>query len=70
MSVQEIQSQISRLTSEEKLEIEAFLRAQRLARSSEFKQSLKAAHERIDAGSFVTLAELKALLSKRRKATS
>jgi hypothetical protein len=68
MSVQEIQSQVSKLSREEQLQVEAFLKAQRLAQSSEHKTKVAAAHRRMDAGHFVTMDELKALLAKQRLA--
>jgi hypothetical protein len=68
MSVQEIQSQISRLSREEQFQMEAFLKAQRLAQSPERKTKVAAAHRRMDTGHYVTMDELKALLAKPRRA--
>ena len=69
MSVEEIQSQISKMTREEQLQVEAFLKAQRLAQSPEYRQRVTEAHRRMDAGHYVTLEELKALLAKPRPTT-
>lgn len=66
MSVQEPQQQINKLSPEERREIAAFLKAQRLIESSEFKAKIERAHREMDEGHFVTLDELKALLKKSR----
>lgn len=68
MSVQEIQSQISRLSREEQLQVEAFLKAQRLAQSPEHKTKITEANRRMEAGHYVTMDELKTLLAKQRLA--
>jgi hypothetical protein len=68
MSVQEIQSQISRLSREEQLQVEAFLKAQRLAQSPEHKAKITGANRRMEAGHYVTMDELKTLLAKQRPA--
>lgn len=68
MSVREIQSELSKLTRDEQLEVAAFLKAQRLAESKEYHSKVAGAHRSIEAGHFVTLEELKALLAKRRTA--
>jgi hypothetical protein len=62
MSVQEIQSQISRLSAEEQLQVEAFLKTRRLANSSEFRARVDAAHRRMDAGESVSADQLRAML--------
>ena len=62
MSVQEIQSQISRLSAEEQLQVEAFLKTRRLANSSEFRVRVDAAHRRMDAGESVSANQLRAML--------
>ncbi len=64
MSVQEIQSQIAKLSAEEQLQVEAFLKTRRLANSKEFRAKIEAAHRRMDAGEAVTAAQLRALLKK------
>ena len=69
MSVQQIK-QIDRLTVEEQLQVESFLKAKRVAEKAEFQQRVEAAHRRIDAGEVVSSAQLRALLAKQQRAAS
>ena len=64
MSVQEIQSQIDKLSAEEQLQVEAFLKTRRLANSTAFRAKVEAAHGRMDAGEAVTAAQLRAMLKQ------
>lgn len=62
MSVQEIQSQVMRLSAEEQLQVKAFLKTRRLANSAEFSARVDAAHRRMDAGESVSANQLRAML--------
>jgi hypothetical protein len=64
MSVQEIQSQIAKLSAEEQFQLEAFLKTRRLANSIAFREKIEAAHSRMDAGNAVTATELRAMLKQ------
>ena len=64
MSVQEIQSQIAKLSAEEQLQVEAFLKTRRLTNSTAFRAKIEAAHCRMDAGEAVTAMQLRAMLKQ------
>ena len=64
MSVQEIQSVIAKLSAEEQLQLEAFLKTRRLANSAAFRERIEAAHRRMDEGEAVTAAQLRAMLKQ------
>lgn len=68
--MQEIKHQIDRLTVEEQLQIESFLKAKRVTEKVEFQQRVEAAHRRIDSGEIVSSAQLRALLAKQQRAAS
>ena len=61
MSVQEMKHQLERLSSDERSELESFLRAKRVAERPGFRDKVAAAQQRMDAGEAVTAAQLRAL---------
>ena len=63
MSVQEIQSQLTKLTPEEQAGIARFLDSLREIHSPEFARELAARHREMDAGRKVSEAELARILA-------
>jgi hypothetical protein len=63
MSVQEIQSQLVRLTPEEQASVARFLASLRETHAPAFARELDARHREMDAGRKVTEAELARLLA-------
>ncbi len=53
--------QLERLSSDERSELESFLRAKRVAERPGFRDKVAAAQQRMDAGEAVTAAQLRAL---------
>jgi hypothetical protein len=62
MSVQEIKSEIARLSPSERSELESFLRAKRVAEQPGFREKVDAAQRRMDAGEAVNAVQLRAML--------
>jgi hypothetical protein len=63
MSVQEIQSQLTKLTPEEQANVARFLETLREAHSPAFVRELSERHREMDAGRKITEAELARLLA-------
>lgn len=70
MSVQEIKLQIERLSVDELLQLESFLKARRVAETPGFRARIEQAHARMDRDEAVSAAELRALLAKQHPAAS
>jgi len=68
MSVAEIKQQIEHLSSDEREEIELFLRAKRLSDSPEYRARVARAHQQIDAGRCLNLDHLKEQIEKNQAA--
>jgi hypothetical protein len=62
MSVQEVKSQLERMSPLERSELEAFLRAKRVADRPGFVDRVAEARRRMDAGDAVSAVELRAML--------
>jgi hypothetical protein len=62
MNVWEIKCLIERLTPGEMAEVESFLKALRRARDPAFQKKVAEAHRRMDAGRYVTAAQLRVML--------
>jgi cytochrome c len=62
MSVQEIQSQLTKLTPQEQADIARFLETIRQTHSPEFARDLAQGHREMDAGRKISEAELAQLL--------
>ena len=65
MSVQEIQSQLTKLTPQEQAEVARFLDAIRQTHTPEFARELAEGHREMDAGRKISEAELARRLSTR-----
>lgn len=65
MSVQEIQSQLAKLSPQEQADVARFLEAIRQTHTTEFAHELAEAHREMDAGRKVSEAELTRLLAAR-----
>ena len=63
MSVQEIQSQLTKLTPQELAEVVRFLDTLRQTQSPEFKRELAERHREMDAGRKISEAELARILA-------
>jgi hypothetical protein len=68
MSVAEVKEQIEQLSPAEREELALFIRAKQLIESPEYRERIDHAHREIDAGQFVTLAQLKELIAKNQAA--
>ncbi|MFA6287281.1 MAG: hypothetical protein WC661_07815 [Opitutaceae bacterium] len=66
MSVQEIQSQLTKLTPQEQADIAKFLETIRQTHTPEFARDLAQGHREMDAGRKISEAELAQLLSAHR----
>jgi hypothetical protein len=64
----EVKEQLQRLSPTEREEVALFLRALRLSESSEYRERVMRAERDIDAGRFVTLAQLRELIEKNQAA--
>lgn len=62
MSVQEMKTQLERMSPADRSELESFLRAKRVADRPGFSERIAAAQQRMDAGQAVTAGELRTLL--------
>lgn len=68
MSVAEVKEQIERLSPADREELVQFLRARLLIDSPEYRERVMRAEREIDAGQYVTLAQLKELVAKNQAA--
>lgn len=66
MSVQEIQSQLTKLTPQEQADIARFLEVIRQTHSPEFARDLAQGHREMDAGRKISETELAQLLAAHR----
>lgn len=67
MSVQEIQTQIAKLSREEQFQLEAFMKALRLQHSAQFQAELARAATEIESGNKVTADELERRILQNRQ---
>ncbi|MBI5771591.1 MAG: hypothetical protein HZA93_27705 [Verrucomicrobia bacterium] len=68
MSVAEVKEQITRMSPVDREELWQFMRAQQLMVSPEYRARVEQAHREIDAGKYVTLEQLKELITKNQAA--
>ena len=68
MSVQDIKEQISQLTIDEQLQVEAFLKAKLVTSRTGYRNRVDAAHHRMDAGDSISSDQLRALLGRQQPA--
>ena len=68
MSFAEVKVQVEHLTPGEREELAALLRAKQLIDSPAYRERIARAHREIDAGHYVTLNQLKELISKNQAA--
>ena len=68
MSVQEIKEQIHRLSTEEQMQLEAFLKSKRVTENAGFQKRVAAAHQRMDAGEHISSSQLRSLLAQQQPA--
>ena len=66
MSVQEIQSQLTKLTPQEQADIARFLESIRQTHTPEFARQLAEGHREMDAGRKISEADLARLLAAHR----
>ena len=64
MSFAEVKEQVERLTPTEREELAALLRAKKLIDSPAYRERVMRAEREIDAGSFITLDQLKEMIAK------
>jgi hypothetical protein len=68
MSVQDIKEQISQLSVEDQLQLEAFLKAKLVTSRAGFHDRVESAHRRMDSGEAISSAQLRALLAREKPA--
>lgn len=68
MSVQEINTQLEKLSPEELIEVEKRIRILRVITAPGYKERIAEAHKRMDAGHFVTQEQIEAEVTARKKA--
>lgn len=68
MSFAEVKEQVELLTPTEREELAALLRARKLIDTPEYRERVAQAHREIDAGAYITLDQLKELVTKNQAA--